>query len=148
MKGAGSVLVGIITIFLLLGPFQPAITQGIHGWRTHNTTESFIVATGGGATTANVTLGHDLFQAATGEVIAVSSNITESPAVTGYTESNKHLELASLNAATSRTIAVNYYAETDDTVMRALGPFLSVLIFGGCVTAILWGMWSSIKGKR
>jgi len=148
-KSAGAILIGIITIWLLLGPFQSAITDGIHDWRSSSTTENFIVATGAGVTSQNVTLGHDLFQAAASEIISVtSSNVTDAPIASAYSESTKNLTVSGLVASISRTITVVYYAETDDTVMRAIGPFLSVLLFGGCAFAIMFGMWQSVgKGK-
>ena len=147
MKGISGVLVGILAMFLLIGPFQPSISAGIKGWRTSDTTENFNTITGAGVTSANITLGHDLYQAAAAEVIYVTSNITESPVATSYTEATKILLVSALNASDLRTLTIEYYAETDDTVMRALGPFLSVLIFGGCAGAILISIWQTTKTK-
>ena len=149
MGGLGAIIGGILSLFLLLGPFQPPITDGIHNWRTNDTTEAFTVTDLSGVSSANVTLAHDLYQAATGEVISIASdNVTEAPVVASYTESTKKLYFDGLQSAdNSRIITVRYYAETDDTVMRALGPFLSVLIFGGSAFAILFVMYSSLKHK-
>jgi len=143
----GKVLVGILAIFLLLGPFSGPITDGIHNWRSSSTTENFDVTTGGGITAANITLNQDLYQAATGEITSISSNNTETPVASGYTEATKVLLVSGLNAAQTRTLTVTYAAETDDTVMRAIGPFLPFLIFGGVIGAILVGIWQS-KGHR
>jgi hypothetical protein len=147
MKGVGGILVGILALFLLIGPFQGPISEGIKGWRTTDSTETFAVTTAAGVTSANVTLGHDLYQAALSEVISVSSNITETPAATTYVEASKRLTVSALNANDTRTLTVRYYAETDDTVMRALGPFLSVLIFGGAAGAVLIGIWRGLNGR-
>lgn len=146
MKGIGGILVGILALFLLIGPFQPSISAGIKGWRASATTETFSVTTAAGVTGANVTLGHDLYQATISVVIAVSSNETEAPAANAYVEATKSLEVLALNPATLRTLTVEYYAETDDTVMRAIGPFLPVLIFGGCAFALLFSMWKGVAG--
>jgi len=143
----GKVLVGLIAIFLLIGPFSSPITTGIHNWRSSTSTESYVVTTGGGVTAANITLGHDLYQAATGEITTISSNNSETPIASSYTEATKVLLVGALNASETRTLTVAYAAETDDTVMRALGPFLSFLIFGGLIGAILFGIWQ-VKGKR
>lgn len=155
MKGIGSIFVGIIALFLLIGPFQPSITSGIKGWRTVDTTEtSAMLTTGAAETTTNFTLGFDLYQAAVAEIISVtSSNLTADAAPvygTGYSESSKLLTLGPVGASGTRYITVRYYAETDDTVMRVLGPFLSVLIFGGCAFAILFSMWAGVssRGRR
>ena len=154
MKAIGGIFVGILALFLLIGPFQPAITAGIKGWRTNDTTEtSALLTTGAGETTTNMTLSYDLYQAAIAEVISVaSSNLTADAAAvyaTVYSESTKLVTFSPVGASGTRYITIRYYAETDDTVMRALGPFLSVLIFGGCAFAILFSMWKSVSsGNR
>ena len=144
MGKIGVILVGIIALFLLIGPFSTPIIDGIHDWRSSDTSQNEVVATAAAVTTANVTLDFDLYQASTGEVQSITSTIEESPVASSYDEDSKVLLVSSLTAETSRTLTINYYAETDDTVMRALGPFLSILIFGGCVFAVMWGMW---KGR-
>lgn len=137
----GKVIIGVLCIFLLLGAFSKPIIDGIKGWRTNDTTQSFAVDTAAAVTTANVTLAYDLYQAAVPEVISIISTLgTDSPSSTTYTEATKVLLVSGLIAAESRTLTINYYAETDDSVMRVLGPFLGVLIIGGCVAFILWGM--------
>ena len=49
--------------------------------------------------------------------------------------------IAGLDADNTRTLTVNYYAETDDTVMQVVGPFLGFFIFGGVAGLIIWTMW-------
>jgi hypothetical protein len=144
----GKIVIGVFAIFLLLGAFASPISDGIKGWRTNNTTQSFTVTTGGGVTTANVTLAYDLYQASLPEIIALTSNnVSDTPVASSYTESTKVLDITGLAASTTRNLTVNYYAETDDTVMRALGPFLAVLIIGGCCALIFWGMMHK-SGRR
>jgi len=143
----GRVLVAVLSIFLLLGAFASPITDGIKTWRTNDTTENFNVTTGAGETGANVTLSYDLYQAATAEVIGITSdNDTDVPVANSYVEATKALEITGLVASDTRVLGVNYYSETDDRVMRILGPFLGILIFGGLISAILYGMWK--KGGR
>jgi hypothetical protein len=136
----GKYVIGVLAIFLLLGAFASPISDGIKGWRTENTTQNFIVTTGAGVTTANVTLSTELYQSKATEVISVTSNITEAPVATSYDEDYNYLLLSALTAAQSRTITVNYYGEVDNAVMTAIGPFLGVLIIGGLVFLIIWGM--------
>lgn len=107
--------------------------NGITGWRTNDTTESFVVTTGAGETAQNITLSYDLYQAAIAEVESISSNETESPAATNYYESAKHLTVGGILASKTRTLQVKYLAETQDATMRIIGPFLAILIFGGCI---------------
>lgn len=137
----GKVFVGILAIFLLLGAFSSPIIDGIKGWRTNDVTQNFVVNTAVGETASNVTLTYDLYQAAVPEVASITSTEgADAPAATSYTEATKVLLVSGLSANNTRTLTVNYYAETDDNVMRVLGPFLGVLIIGGCVVFILWGM--------
>jgi hypothetical protein len=141
----GKIVVGILALFLLIGAFREPIIDGIKGWRTSDTTESFAVVTVAGQTTANTTLAYDLYQASTAEVITITSNTTGTPVASAYTEATKKLLISGLPASESQTLTVNYYAETDDTVMRIIGPFLGFLIFFVTAGLIVWQMW---KGKR
>jgi len=134
------VFIAILAVFLLLGAFQSPINDGIKGWRTIDATQNFAVTTGAGVTTANVTLDGDLYQDNVSEVIAITSNVTgESPIATSYETATNVLLISALDASETRTLGVNYYAETESTVMQAVGPFLGVLIFGGLLFAIFWG---------
>jgi hypothetical protein len=142
MGKIGSVFLGVIALFLLIGPFSTPIIDGIKHWRTNNTTQAEVIATEAAQTTANVTLDYDLYQAATAEVITITSTLeTDTPAATAYVEATKVLTVSGLDDSNSRTISINYYAETDDDVMRVLGPFLVILIFGGLAFAILYHVW-------
>ena len=145
MSRISAVLFGIIALFLLIGPFRSPISDGIKGWRTSSTTENYNVTTAAAVTAANVTLSYDLYQAATAEVIGITSNVTETPVANTYTEATKVLLVSGLDADATHTLAVTYYAETDDEVMRVLGPFLSFLIFGLPAFAIIYGIWPRHK---
>lgn len=143
----GKVFAGIILMFLLFAGFSSYIIDGIKGWRTVTPTESFIVTTAGGVTTSNVTLALELYQSHTSEVIAVSSNITESPVATSYDKVTQNLLISALQAGKTRTISVRYYGLPDDNVMKAIGPFLAVLIIGGLAFATLYGVWKDKQRK-
>lgn len=137
MKG---VLFVLLAVFLLLGAFADPILDGVKTWRTEDTTDSFVVTTAAGVTTANLTLTRDLFQDETSEVIAISSNISgETPIASTYTAASNRLLLSALNPSASHLVSVNYYSDTDSTVMAAVGPFLGVLIIGGLIFAIFMG---------
>lgn len=137
----GKVFLMILAVFLLLGAFATPILDGIKGWRTEGTTEAHAVTTGAGVTTANVTLSNDLFQDDVSEVITITSNITgEEPIATTYTAATNRLLVSALNASATHTLTVNYRADSDSTVMAALGPFLAILIFGGLMAGIFMGM--------
>jgi hypothetical protein len=136
----GKVLLAILAIFLLFGAFASPISDGIKGWRTEDITQNFVVVTGAGVTSANVTLTKDLFQGAASEVIAISSNETEVPVATSYDESTNNLLVSAINASKTRTLSVEFYADSDSLVMQAIGPFLGVLIIGGLAFATVMGV--------
>ena len=142
----GRVFIGIIAIFLLLGAFATPINAGIKTWRSNDTSEDFEVSTAAGVTGANVTLSYNLYQEALAEVQSITSNDTDDvPIAATYTDATKVLEITGLDDAEAHALTVNYYAETDSTVMRVLGPFLAFLIFGFLLLGIVWGI---VKGKR
>lgn len=139
------VFLAILAIFLLFGAFSTPILNGIKTWRTDTPTENFIVTTGGGVTSSNVTLAMELYQGHTSEVISISSNITEFPVATSYDKATQKLLVSALTASRTRTLTVHYYGLPDDDVMNAIGPFLSVLIIGGLAAATVIGVWQSKK---
>jgi len=148
MGKIGTIFIGILSIFLLLGAFRTPISDGIKGWRTTDSTQAFAVTTAAGVTSANVTLSYDLYQAATAEVIGITSNVTaDVPVATTYTEVTKVLLVSGLEESKTHTLSVEYYAETDDEVMRVLGPFLNFLIFGGVTFGIIAVMWIDLKRR-
>lgn len=145
----GRVFFAIFAIFLLLGVFRENIQDGIKGWRTNDTTEAHSVVTGAGVTTANVTLTDELFQDSTAEVIAITSNITgENPVATSYVSATQVMLVSALNPSATHTLTVNYYAETESTVVRIIGPFLSFLIFGFLLFCIIGAVFKFGRGRR
>ena len=144
----GRVFLAILMIFLLLGPFRTPILEGIEGWRTQDISDSFVVVTAAGQTTANVTLTEDLFQDATAQVDSITSTKTESPVATTYTAASNKLLVSALNASDNRTLTVTYDADTDDTVTKAVGPFLNFLIFGVALVMILFAAGLKLPGGR
>ena len=143
----GTIFIGLIVLFLLIGPFRTPITDGIKGWRTIDTyNEANVTPNAAGA--ANITLSYDLYQSALGEIqLPITSNTTGSPAPASYSESDKKLLVDGLNVGEYQTIRVDYYGETDDVVMRILGPFLSFLIFFGMTGLIIWSL-AKKSGRR
>lgn len=137
----GKVFVAIISIFLLLGAFSTPILDGIKSWRTDGVTtqQAFIVTAGDSS--ANVTLSRDLYQASVAQVVSIVSTKTEAPVAADYVEATRSLVIAGLLPNESRTLTIRYYGETDSPVMRVIGPFLGVLIIGGLVGVIIWGVF-------
>lgn len=145
----GKVFLTIIAIFLLLGAFSTQILSGIKNWRTDGlSTQSTVVTVGAGITAANVTLAKDLYQANIVNVVSITSTDgTDAPAATLYTESTLGLQIAGLNDDATRTLTIAYYGETDSDVMRVIGPFLGVLIIGGSAALIIWSVFEGKKRR-
>lgn len=146
----GKVFTVVIAIFLLLGAFGAEILNGIKTWRTDGlATQSIVVATAVGVTTANITLAKDLYQANITNVDSITSTEgTDAAAATSYDEATLALTIAGLAANTSRTLTISYYGETDQQVMRTIGPFLGVFIIGGLAVLLIWSVFEGKKRGR
>lgn len=145
----GKIFVGVIVIFLLLGVFATSILDGIKTWRTDGTTtQTALVTTAGGATSTNVTLTKDLYQASVAEVSSITSNDgDDTPVADTYTEATQVLLVTGLAESTTRTLTIVYYGETDSSVMQAIGPFLGILIIGGILFAVVYSVFHK-SGRR
>ena len=100
-----------------------------------------------GGSSANVILTRDLYQAALPEIASISSNESgDSPVGTLYTESTKELTVSGLTPSKIRTLTINYLAETENEVMRVIGPFMIIILFLIVLGAIIYSMVH--KGKR
>ena len=139
----GKIVIGILCIVLLVG-FSGAITNGIHDWRIDEVTQTFSVTTGSENTTANIVLSRDLFGDSVSEVESIASTIAENPATGTYTAGTNTLNVTGLTGSQTRTLTIVYNSEKEDTIMQTLGPFLTVLIFGGILGAIIY----NVVGKK
>ena len=140
------VFVGVILVVFLFA-FSGAITNGIHDWRTDSITQTVSVTTGGGVTTANVTLNRELMNDAVTEITSMTSTISETPIAGTFTAPHTLL-LTNLTASQTRDITLVYYSETEDTYLQIFGPFLTILIFGGILAAIIMGIFVGGKSGR
>jgi len=142
----GKILVGLIALVLLIAGFAGEMSTGVTGLRTDPTTEAFVVVTGAGVTSANVTLVNDPFQDDLVNITSITSNASETPIATTYTTATNALLVTDLTAATTRTLTVNFDFETVDPVWSAIGPFLLLLLIGSIAALIFVGMLK--KGGR
>lgn len=144
----GNVFIGVIAVFLLLGAFSTPILNGIKTWRTDGpTTQLIAVTTAGGVTSANVTLTKDLYQASVDQITSITSpNGSDTPVGSSYTESSKVLNIVGLADGTTRNLTLTYYGESDQSIMRIIGPFLGFFIIGGLLVLLVMG--AAGKGRR
>ncbi len=140
----GKVLIIIFALFLFFGYVIGYLGDGIKDWRSDPYTESFLAVTAGGVTSANVTLSYDLYQAKTANVARItSSNGGDTPVASAYDEDNIRLTISGLAAGTSRTLTTTYDGETDDPVMRIIGPFILAII----VLIVLYALFHGVLKK-
>ena len=105
------------------------------------------VVTGGGVTTATVTLTYDHYFGDTRKLTVTSDHAGDSPAITGYTAATKEVEVAGLEASQTRLLTINYYKEahqqyTGFSAFLRIIPFLAII---GIVMAALWALFSHWK---
>ena len=139
----GKVVIGVLCLVFLLG-LSGSLNTGIHNLRVDAVSQTFTVVTTDN-TTASVVLSRAVFSDELTEISAVTSSIVETPVAATYTALTKTLLVSGLELNTSRTLTVAYSSEKEDTIMMVIGPFLTILIFGGILGAIIYYIW---KGKR
>ena len=138
MKFIGGLVIFLVAIYIFMQGFFPSVSGVVRGLRTFDTSDNVTVITAAGETAANVTLLNDLYQSEITEVTGlVSSNMADMPVAASYDEDTKRLGVSGLVAGATRTLAIDYTAETTDTQMRLLGPFL-ILIIMGIVCYFTW----------
>lgn len=145
MKTAGVIFGAILAIWLLFGVFLTPISDGVRTWRTNSETQSQSVTTVPSQTSANITLAYDLYQGDPTNVTEITSSETETPLASTYDTDTNTLLIVALTDDLTRTLTIDYRAETTDTTMRAFGPFALFLIIFGLLGLIIWGAY---KNKR
>jgi hypothetical protein len=138
---AKRVLLGVLTLVMLFA-FAGAIASGIWSFRTDTLTQAYSGTTGVAETSVTLTLTRDLYENEVSNVISVTSNETgETPVATSYTGATNALVVASLPADTARMLTVNYYADKQDDILNAFGGYMTFLVFGGIIGAIIWSIY-------
>lgn len=103
MKAATNLIAAAIIILLL-----PAMLLGIDQFRLTDQVDPFVVATGGGVTSANVTLSQDLYGDETRNASVSSNNTADAPIASSYTSSTNVLLITGLEASVSHYLTVTY----------------------------------------
>lgn len=145
MKRLGAIGIGLIAIYIFLAAFAGPVVDGIKGVRAESRTDTANVTTGVGVTTGSVNLTYNLYQEILAEVQSITSTDEDDTPVAGtYTDATKVLLVTGLDDDTTRILTVNYHGETEQSVMRVIGPFMAIAIFGIVIGGILWSMF---KGR-
>ena len=142
----GRIAGGFILIILLFA-FSTQISNGVANLRTDDVTQSEVaVATGGGVTTKDIVLDRELFGADGSHVTSITSSLpADIPLAGSYVDATDTLTITGLAASETRDLTIIYRSEKNDDFWSAIGPFMSFLIFGGIIAAIVWGVW---QGKH
>jgi hypothetical protein len=143
----GRILGALAILLLLFTVARAPISQGIEGLRTDNQTQNIVVETSA-SSNATVVLAHDLYLGNPAKVATITSNITETPLPISYAVATKTLTIDGLNATATHLLSLNYAAETTDTMWSALGPYMSILIYGVILSCIGFGLYKTRNGKR
>lgn len=136
-----------IACLVLLFMFGTTISNGIHDWRVDAITQTELLETDISETTGTVTLDRDPLNNSVNEISSITSSLSETPIVESYTTSTNALLLSNLTENDNRTLTIVYSAQKEDTMMQALGPFLSFLVFGSILACIGIGLFMN-KGRR
>ena len=157
----GRVALGVFVLILMFA-FGGTISNGIKVLRTDNVTQVASITTGGGQTlvrsqilsdftlpmndplptSGDIVLTRGLFGDELSNVISVTSDdSSDVPVASEYVTATQTLTITGLEMSQTRNITVHYYTEKADVFWSAVGPFLSFLVFGGIIAAIIYSIW-------
>ena len=125
-----AVLIMFGALFLLI--VMPYLFFSVHDARSDAFEESFAeVATGAGATSANLSLSYNLFADEPANVNTVSSNITaDTPSGSVYYTAGDILTVSGLSSNATRTLTVNYdIASVTLAELPSVDPLLLALTY-------------------
>ena len=97
-------LVMVTTVILWMLPVEEAV----YDFKTALRTDTFLTATGVGATSANETLLDDLYEDDTGGVDIDSDDSTDTPVANSYNATSQQLLVTGLTANTTRILEITY----------------------------------------
>ena len=82
--------------------------EAVYDFRTALRTDTFLTATVVGVTSANATLGDDLYDEDTGSVDIDSDDTTDTPVANSYNVTSQVLNITGLSANTTRVLEITY----------------------------------------
>lgn len=140
MKIVAGLFVAIIFIL-----FLPQLIGNAHAAQAESTSQQFnAVTTGGGVTTATLTLSQASFYTDSVQRITVASdNTSDAPSAQSYTSSNRHLVVEGLNASDTRVLTVSYEIVRDSnngTFNLVAGNLPTFLILAALFVVVVIGV--------
>jgi len=151
-KSMLSTVMGIIAIAIAFVIFPIVLdSTGTILSHTGDTMEADSATTDGVATTADIVLTYDLYEAAVGNVESVtSSDGADTPTADSYVEATKTLTVGGLAVSTTRTLTTTYEAESMDvyTGLGSIAKVAPLMVFIGLIAGGGFGLYSGVKGMR
>lgn len=143
-----NILVAFGAVLLIIA--APFVFRSLYEARMDTYSQSFsLVTTGVSETSANVSLGLELYNDSITNVDTISSNISgDSPTAAGYTISGKVLNIGGLIDSSTRTLTVNY-SVTSESLADIPAPgvlftfilYLYIFAIIGLVAGTLWNVF-------
>lgn len=99
-----ALLISAVLVILLM----PAAIEAIDGFRLQEYTNDFNVTTGGGVTTATVTLSQPLYGDETRNAVVSSNLTTDAPIASTYIAATKVLTVIGLQASQTHRLSVEF----------------------------------------
>jgi hypothetical protein len=101
---AATILIAACIILAMFG----GVMAAIHSFRGVDFTEPHIITTGGGVTTATITLAADVMDDENTNISVTSTNALDAPVPFAYTSTTRQLTVNGLAASDTRTLTITY----------------------------------------
>ena len=122
-------LIMLVTVFLWMLPVEEAV----YDFRTALRTDTFLTATAAGVTSANETLGGDLYECDLSSIDIDSDDTTDTPVANSANCTSQILNITGLSANTTRVLEITYAYNAlvgYDAINTVVGrfPFIWILL--------------------
>lgn len=97
-----------LVVFTVAILFFLPVSDGVYDYRTDLQSDSFSSSTGPGETTEAVVLNRPLYDNDTSSFSLLSSESSDTPAVSTYVSATRNLTISGLAESTNRTLTVEY----------------------------------------
>lgn len=97
-----------LIVFTVAILFMLPITEGVYDFRTDVKEDEFRYETGGGVTTANLTLLKAVYDDDVSTIDAISDNSDDVPVVEGYHSGTRVVDISGLDTSANRTLTISY----------------------------------------
>ena len=145
MKSASLLFAALFLILMLAGMLAAG-----NEFRSLEYTAPYIVTTGGGVTTADISLSQELFSDATANAIITSNDTDDAPIPFAYVHATKVLTVSGLAASTTRNLSIVYRIDalTDWPGASLVFRFMLMLLVVGIIGLIAGSVYQVTRSGR